>query len=126
MDLERGKKVFSIITQNIWGKFGTLVLKMTDGYDWNTFSSDEKTQHAVGMALINIGESVKLLNKELKKKNNTVRWNSIAGLRDVAAHGYQTLHMDDTWKNITEDVPELLESVKEILHAEDERVGNTI
>jgi len=81
-----------------------LVLKMTDGYDWNTFSSDEKTQHAVGMALINIGESVKSLSKDLKQKNNSVKWSSIAGLRDVAAHGYQTLHMDDIWKNITENV----------------------
>jgi uncharacterized protein with HEPN domain len=36
-------------------------------------------------------------------------------VRDVAAHNYDGLRLDDIWKNVTRDVPELMEQVREIL-----------
>jgi uncharacterized protein with HEPN domain len=72
----------------------------------------KKTKRAVCMSLINIGELVKLLTDDIKLSHPSVPWRSITGLRDVAAHGYQTLRMDDIWKTAAEDIPALLEQIK--------------
>jgi uncharacterized protein with HEPN domain len=95
-----------------------ILFEMTEGYDLQSFLSDEKTKRAVSMSLIKIGESVKSLSKDLKQMYPRVRWSSITGLRDIAAHNYDGLRMEDIWGIVTRDVPELSEQVKGILHAE--------
>ncbi len=59
------------------------------------------------MSLINIGELVKSLTEEFKQVNNQIPWRSIAGLRDVTAHKYQTLNMGDVWYTVQQDIPQL-------------------
>jgi uncharacterized protein with HEPN domain len=44
-----------------------------------------------------------------------VKWVSITNLRSIAAHNYEALHMNLIWKNVTKNVPELLEQVERIL-----------
>ena len=75
-------------------------------------------QHGVSMALINIGESVKSLSEIFKQQHQDIEWREIAALRNIAAHNYEKIRMDDIWEIVTADVPELLERerVKGILH----------
>jgi len=96
-----------------------VLLEMTEGYDLQSFLESEMLKRAVSMALINIGESVKRISEELKQMNKMIPWSDISGLRNIAAHGYQTLDMPQIWKTVTESVPELLEQVNGILHAEE-------
>ena len=79
------------------------------------YVSNRDLQLIVTMALINIGGYVKSISEELKKEHNEIEWRDIAGVRDVAAHNYDGLHLDDIWKDASENVPKLLEQVKEIL-----------
>ncbi len=72
-----------------------------------SFLDDEKTKRACCMTLINIGELVKNLTDEFKENFDFVPWKSIAGMRDVAAHKYQTLKMGDVWITIEKDIPKL-------------------
>jgi uncharacterized protein with HEPN domain len=46
-----------------------------------------------------------LLTIEARKKYPNIPWKELAGLRDVTAHSYQTLRMDDTWKTATIEIP---------------------
>ena len=92
-----------------------MVTNLIDGYDCDTFSNDEKTKRAVCMTLINIGEMVKLLSDKLKQSNRSIPWRSIAGLRDITAHSYMTLHMEDIWETVREDVPVLREQITKML-----------
>ena len=64
-----------------------IITSIIKGYDCEMFIKDEKTKRAVCMTLINIGEMVKLLSDKLKQNNPSIPWRSIAGLRDVTAHG---------------------------------------
>ena len=67
------------------------------------------------MTLINIGELVKLLSFEFRQANPNIPWRSISGLRDVTAHGYQTLRMEDIWETVTTDIPFLQNQIKILL-----------
>lgn len=93
-----------------------LLLELTGEHSLQSFLGSEVLMRAVCMTLINIGELVKLLTDEIKHQNPTIPWRSIAGLRDVTAHGYYTLRMEDIWETVTKDVPLFLTQVGEILH----------
>jgi uncharacterized protein with HEPN domain len=94
-----------------------IIVSMIAGSKYEIFNADEKIKRAVCMTLINIGEMVKLLSDNMKQTNPTIPWRSIAGLRDVTAHGYQTLRMADIWETITKDIPQLLRQIEELLNA---------
>ena len=93
-----------------------VIANLIDGFDCETFVSDEKTKRAVCMTLINIGEMVKLVSDNTKSSITVIPWRSIAGLRDVAAHGYMTLHMEDIWETVSEDVPELKRQIGKLVN----------
>ena len=93
----------------------SIISDMITGYNCETFTNDEKTKRAVCMTLINIGELVKILPDNVKHNNPSIPWRSIAGLRDVTAHGYQTLRMDDIWETVTTDIPLLRTQINELL-----------
>jgi len=94
------------------------LLEITYEHNLEDFLNDRLLQHGVTMALINIGESVTSLSKELKQGYPNIEWREITSLRNIAAHNYDGLRMEDIWDNVTEDVPKLLERVNEILRAE--------
>ena len=82
------------------------------------FLADEKTKHSVGMAAINIGELTKNLSSELRQNYPEVSWKKATGFRDVVAHKYETLNMNDVYKTVTEDFPELKSQIEKILESE--------
>ena len=90
------------------------------GYDKDSFIADTKTKKAVCMTLINIGELVSHLTTELRNANNHVPWKKISELRNVTAHGYSTLRMEDVWAYAIKDTPVFKEQIRTIL---DEEIG---
>ena len=82
------------------------------------FLEDEKVKRAVGMTVINIGELVKNITQDTRTKYPNVQWKAIAGLRDIAAHRYQTLRMEDVYYTMKEDFKELKEQLELIIKLE--------
>jgi uncharacterized protein with HEPN domain len=66
------------------------------------------------MTLINIGELVKNLSSETKDLKPKIPGKAIAGLRDVAAHHYGAIRMEDVWVTATKDVPAFLKEIREL------------
>ena len=90
---------------------------LIDGYDLNSFLADERTKRASCMTLINIGELSKSLTNELKSKYDSIAWKAIAGMRDVTAHKYQTLKMNDVWVTIKDDLPKFKKQLIDLQQA---------
>lgn len=82
------------------------------------FLNDEKIKRAVGMTVINIGELVKNITQETRIKYPNVQWKAIAGLRDIAAHRYQTLRMEDVYYTMKDDFSVFKNQLEEILKKE--------
>ena len=70
------------------------------------------------MTTINIGELVKNLTPDLKDKYKQIPWKAVAGMRDITAHKYQTLRMEDVYNTIKSDFPVLKEQIENILQNE--------
>lgn len=82
-----------------------ILKEMLGGVSRGAFLEDERTSRAVCMTLINIGELVKNITDELRDAHPEIPWRAIAGLRDITAHKYQTLRMEDVYNTCVEDVP---------------------
>lgn len=92
-----------------------IALEMMDGCSLESFKKNEMLMRAVGMTVINIGELVKNLSEDCRHAFGYVPWKEIAGFRDIAAHKYQTLRMDDVYETVITDFPVLREEIGEIL-----------
>jgi uncharacterized protein with HEPN domain len=86
------------------------------GFDLEKFLSDERTKRAVCMTIINIGELTKSLTEDFRNDYSNVPWKSVAGMRDITAHKYQTLKMGDIWVTIVNDIPKLKDRLNDILN----------
>lgn len=92
--------------------------KMIAGHSLQKFLADELLKRAACMTVINIGELVKNLSPNCRMAYPAVPWREIAGFRDIAAHKYQTLRMEDVFETIQVDFPVLFENIHDILNQE--------
>lgn len=90
-------------------------LEMLGDTDLNAFLNDEKLKRALGMTVINIGELIKNVTEETRKEYSNIPWKAVAGMRDITAHKYQTLRMEDVYTTVKEDFVTLKELLKLII-----------
>ena len=99
-----------------------------DSGSYDAFANDVKTRKAVIMSLLNIGELANHLPKKFIDANPQLPWKSMIGMRNLAAHGYHTMHLDIVWDTTQTTIPELLAFLKSQLPSdtldEDEKLNN--
>ena len=79
-----------------------------------TFLEDEKLKRAVSMAVINVGELVKNISEELRQEYTYIPWKAMAGIRDIAAHRYLTLRMEDVYNTMSKEFIEIKNKLSRI------------
>jgi uncharacterized protein with HEPN domain len=89
----------------------------TDAYSFvegmakKDFLADKRTQQAVIMSLIIIGEAAtKVMDgySEFAQAHPEVLWRSMRGMRNRVAHGYFDIDLDVVWETAQQWLPELL------------------
>lgn len=84
--------------------------------DYKSFLSDTKTQDAIVRNLEIIGEAVKNISSDFKKRYKNIEWKKLAGLRDKIIHYYFGVNWDIVWdaiKNRLPDIKKIIESIIE-------------
>ena len=79
-----------------------------------TFLRDDVVQHAISMSLITIGECANHLSENFKEAHSHIEWVQIIAVRNIAAHGYWQLDMEQIWQATEEDIPQLKEFFYEL------------
>ena len=85
-----------------------------EGVTKDDFLSDKRTQQAVVMSLIIIGEAVtKVMDgyAEFVQAHPQVPWRSMRGMRNRIAHGYFDIDLDVVWNTVKVALPALLEQL---------------
>lgn len=95
------------------------ILCYKEGYDYETFIGDRKTQDAIIRNIEIIGEAVKNISETLKEKYPEIAWKEIAKTRDKLIHAYFGVDLDIVWDIINIDISHLREQVKEIIQRGD-------
>ncbi|HBO54930.1 DUF86 domain-containing protein [Janibacter terrae] len=83
------------------------------GYD--AFAADRRTQWAVEMGLIRIGEGVNRVPVEVLERFPAQPWRQIVAMRNFAAHQYDDLDPGRVWTTLTRDVPSLRSYLVEVV-----------
>jgi len=89
--------------------------KETEGIKFEQFIKNEILKRACSRSLEIIGEAVKNLPADFKKRYKEIEWKKIAGLRDKMIHGYFGVNWDIVWDVIKNQIPKLKEQVENIL-----------
>jgi uncharacterized protein with HEPN domain len=85
-----------------------------DGLSKNDFLEDKRSQQAVIMSLIIIGEAAtKVMDSyaEFTQVHPEVPWRSMRGMRNRIAHGYFDINLDVVWETVQTALPELLKKL---------------
>lgn len=75
--------------------------------DPEAFVDDVRTQWAVEMGLIRIGETINRIPADILDRFPGQPWRRIVGMRNFAAHQYDDLNPHRVWRTVTQDVPQL-------------------
>ncbi len=78
-----------------------------EGFEFEAFSTDNKTIYAVILALEIIGEATKNLPDSLKLRHPEVPWKDMTGLREKMLHAEYGLDLEAIWNIAIEDVSSL-------------------
>jgi uncharacterized protein with HEPN domain len=70
---------------------------------------------AVMMNIVVIGEAVSRLTDDFISKNNHIDWIKIKGLRNIIAHDYIGIDVEEIWQIVKNTIPEFNNQINEIL-----------
>lgn len=90
----------------------TLIESYLDGLEKEDFLEDRRTQDAVSMNLLVIGENAtKLLasfSDELNFGYRDIEWKAMRGMRNRMAHGYEETDFEMVWMTVKTYIPDLI------------------
>jgi len=91
-----------------------------EGLEKADFLDDKRTQQAVILNLLILGEAVtKLLSQDepFATRHPQVPWRSMKGMRNRLAHGYFDINLDVVWDTVRTALPSLLAQLPAIQDA---------
>jgi uncharacterized protein with HEPN domain len=96
-----------------------LAVAFCQGLDKAGFLEDRKTQSAVLHQLAVMGEAVKRMSQGFKEAHPQMPWRLVAGMRDVVIHEYNDVDLDEVWRVVEKDLPELIQLLEPLLPRKD-------
>jgi uncharacterized protein with HEPN domain len=118
------RDVFVLLDQML--NAGRLATSFVDGMGQDEFLVDIRTQQAVAMSLIIIGEAATRLARDhavFVASHPDIPLRSMVAMRNRIAHGYIELDFRVIWQTALTDLPELLYRLESIYQAAGEQIG---
>ncbi len=90
-------------------------IQYCDNMTEEDFLRDGKTQSAIILKLIVIGEEARKLTEEIKSQIN-LPWRMIIGFRNMAVHEYFDIDLTQVWNTVQSDLPDLIKKVDDYIN----------
>ena len=94
---------------------GSAILDYVEGLSFEDFCDDRKTYSAVIREFEIIGEAVGKLPGSFRERSPDVEWQDIKDFRNLLSHEYFGVDLEIVWKIIEDDLPALMDAVREIV-----------
>jgi len=91
------------------------LLEKSKGLKFEGFMGDPVLTRAAARSLEIIGEAVKNISSDLRRKHKDVEWKKIAGMRDKIIHYYFGVNWNILWDVIQKKLPEMKQQFESIL-----------
>lgn len=91
------------------------LIQSTENIDEKKFMHDPTLQRAYTRSLEIIGEAVKNLSEEFRKKYVEVNWKAISGMRDRLIHHYFGVDYEIVWDVVKNEIPKLKGQIETVL-----------
>ena len=91
------------------------VEQLTSNQDFTQYSNDRRTQLAVERSLEIIGEAASRVSTSFRNAHPEIPWRQIIGQRNVLIHEYGEIKQERIWKTVTENIPQLIEQLKQFV-----------
>lgn len=86
----------------------------SDLSSWQDLKNDEETFDACLMNFVIIGESVLRLDVNFIETNNQIEWHKIRGFRNLIAHDYFGIDIEEVWDILQNKIPELKQFISKL------------
>jgi len=79
------------------------------------FVKDRKTVNAVIRSIEIIGEAAKKIPESIRRKNISIPWKKMTGMRDKLIHEYFGVDLETLWEVTNNDIPPLKPLIQNVL-----------
>ena len=93
-------------------------VKFAPGKSRKDLDNDRMLTLAITKSIEIIGEAASRVTEPCKAENENIPWSDISGMRNRLIHGYFDINLDIVWETIQTALPELIESLENILSTE--------
>jgi uncharacterized protein with HEPN domain len=86
-------------------------ISFVDGMNRQAFLGDKRTQQAVVLSLIVLGEAAtKVMDRHpaFAEAHGQIPWRNMRGMRNRIAHGYFDIDLDVVWDTVRSALPQLM------------------
>jgi uncharacterized protein with HEPN domain len=97
------------------------IVAYSQGLQSSGISKNEERTEAILYNLLILGEAAKGVPEEIRNSYPEIPWRSITGMRDKIIHQYWGINQILIWKTITEEIPPLINTLKDILAKLDQK-----
>ncbi len=90
----------------------------TDNLTKRDFLEDKKTQRAVVMSLMIIGESTSKIMSvypDFVESHSDIQWRGMRGMRNRIVHGYFEINLDIVWNTVRTAIPDLIRHLPSLI-----------
>lgn len=89
-------------------------------YDLAAFTADRVMMRAIERSVEIMGEAARRVSKAYRDTHTEIPWQEIIGQRNILAHEYGQIDHELLYKTATEDIPDLIAIIQNLLPPLDE------
>ena len=97
--------------------------KFLGSRSFEEFQNDQLVQEAIIRCVEVIGEAARSVSEETQNRSPDIPWPLITGMRNILAHEYGTVDLEEVYDVVDQKIPELLTHLRPLIEELEQEVN---